>query len=58
MEKFLTKKDVLKMLGISMDTLNRWLREKKISGYKFAEGTSRVKFKLSEIEAFIESRKI
>jgi excisionase family DNA binding protein len=45
---WMTRKEVSDMFGISLPTINKWTKEKKINGYKLA-GSSRVRYKRSEI---------
>lgn len=46
-DDLLTRKDVAKMFGVSLPTLNEWTKTGKVQGYRIS---SRVRYKRSEIE--------
>lgn len=59
MEELLNKKEVLNILGISMNTLNLMLKNNVLPYYKLGDGqTAGVRFKKKDIEKFIKQRKV
>ena len=57
--KWLTKKEACSMLGVHVNTLDRWVKKKKLVCYKMGnEKLARVKFKQEDIEKYIKKSKI
>lgn len=50
-EVMLTKDDVMKMLNVSLSTVNRLMREKDIPFHKIK---GNVRFKRSDVETYLE----
>ena len=49
-EEFLTRKEVSKLLGVSLPTILDWTKKGTITGYKIS---TRVRYKKSEINKFL-----
>lgn len=59
MEQWLSRKQACDMLGISMPTLNRYMKAGKITYYKNAGYKSaKTKFKLKDVLEFIEKTRV
>ena len=59
MDKWLSRKDTCKMLGISMPTLNRYMKDGKITYYKNAGYKSaKTKFKEKDVLEFIKKTRV
>lgn len=58
-DKWMTSDDVIEYLGISHSTLYRLINNGKITCYKTSDYKSaKVKFKLSDVEKYLESMRI
>lgn len=59
MEKWLTKKEVAKILGVSIPTLDRIMARGQITYYKSSPAVSgRCKFLAKDVDAYIKKLKI
>lgn len=57
--EMLNKKEAIEILGITMITLNRMIRDKKIPYYKLGEGkTASVRFLKKDVIEYIENHKV
>lgn len=55
--KLLTPKELANYLGVSLPTLSRWVKEKKIDYIKLGENNSAVRFAPDQIEKFINAHR-
>ena len=55
-KEYLNKKDVFKMTGISIATLNRWIHEKK--HIPFIKAGKRVLYDSKDIKKFMNTNKV
>lgn len=53
----LTPKEAASYLGVSLVTLSRWVRDKRIDCIKFGENNSAVRFAPDQIEKFIDAHR-
>ncbi len=54
MSKYISTKQVLEQLGISDETLYKWIRQGKIKAYRFGNETGKYKFLQDDIDKFAD----
>lgn len=58
MDKMMSKKQVLEILGITMNTLDLMMKKKEIPYYKMGERTARVRFSERDLKKYIKNHKV
>jgi len=56
-ERLLTKAEVAEILNIKPSIVAKWASQEKIPSYKLGKGLPTVRYKLSEILQWLESKK-
>ena len=54
-KEFLSVKEIADMLGVSVDTVQGWIRRKELIAYKV--GTKAYRVKRSDLQKFLEERR-
>lgn len=58
MEDMMTLKDAARYLNLGVSTLHKLVQKRQIACYRFPKPTSRPRFSIKDLDAFVKSRRI